>query len=130
MNEENVLQILMHSKTLVEKIGYEVIYGDTDSIMINTQSTDLAQVKKLGQEVGYSWTYFLCFYYFYLIGIKFDRTWRSAIVLSWSEIEIALEEGEAERSETVSFPFFMHFSHITLNLEFQNRHSLKIEIFR
>ena len=54
MNEENVLQILMHSKTLVEKIGYEVIYGDTDSIMINTQSTDLAQVKKLGQEVGYS----------------------------------------------------------------------------
>ena len=65
----------MHSKTLVEKIGYEVIYGDTDSIMINTQSTDLAQVKKLGQEVGSSRTYFLRFLLsFYLIGTQFGRT--------------------------------------------------------
>ena len=56
----------MHSKTLVEKIGYEVIYGDTDSIMINTQSTDLAQVKKLGQEVGSSRTSFLRFYYLFV----------------------------------------------------------------
>ncbi|CAD6199265.1 unnamed protein product [Caenorhabditis auriculariae] len=44
-------EILMHSKELVEKIGYTVIYGDTDSIMINTNSLDLAQAKKLGFEI-------------------------------------------------------------------------------
>jgi DNA polymerase alpha subunit A len=29
----------------------DVIYGDTDSVMINTNSTDLAEVKRLGNEV-------------------------------------------------------------------------------
>ncbi|CAI5446463.1 unnamed protein product [Caenorhabditis angaria] len=43
--------ILMHSKDLVEKIGYSVIYGDTDSIMINTNSYDLAEAKKLGIDI-------------------------------------------------------------------------------
>jgi DNA polymerase alpha subunit A len=33
------------------QLNLEVIYGDTDSIMINTASTDLAVVKKLGQDV-------------------------------------------------------------------------------
>ena len=36
---------------LSENLGYEVIYGDTDSIMINTGSTDLAEVKKIGNRV-------------------------------------------------------------------------------
>ncbi|CAB3401796.1 unnamed protein product [Caenorhabditis bovis] len=44
-------EILMHSKDLVESLGYSVIYGDTDSIMINTNSLDLAQAKKLGTEI-------------------------------------------------------------------------------
>ena len=33
------------------QLNMEVIYGDTDSIMINTNSTDLAQVKELGSQV-------------------------------------------------------------------------------
>ncbi|PIC42802.1 hypothetical protein B9Z55_009761 [Caenorhabditis nigoni] len=44
-------EILMHSKDLVEKMGYSVVYGDTDSIMINTNSMDLAMAKKLGSEI-------------------------------------------------------------------------------
>ncbi|XGW24552.1 hypothetical protein V3C99_006184 [Haemonchus contortus] len=44
-------EILMHTKDLVEKLGYSVIYGDTDSIMINTNSNDLKQAKKLGFEI-------------------------------------------------------------------------------
>ncbi|VDM56386.1 unnamed protein product [Angiostrongylus costaricensis] len=44
-------EILMHTKDLVEKFGYFVVYGDTDSIMINTNSTDLKQAKKLGLEI-------------------------------------------------------------------------------
>ena len=33
------------------QLGLEVIYGDTDSIMINTHSTDLQAVKKIGNDV-------------------------------------------------------------------------------
>jgi len=33
------------------QLNMEVIYGDTDSIMINTNSTDLKHVKELGQQV-------------------------------------------------------------------------------
>lgn len=50
----------MHSKNLVEKLGYTVIYGDTDSIMINTNSTDLAQAKKLGGEVSFESFFVIC----------------------------------------------------------------------
>ena len=34
-----------------ESLNLDVIYGDTDSIMINTRSTDLAMVKKIGNQV-------------------------------------------------------------------------------
>ncbi|PVD18466.1 hypothetical protein C0Q70_21015 [Pomacea canaliculata] len=44
-------EILMKTKELVEGMGLEVIYGDTDSIMVNTNSTDLEQVYKLGNKV-------------------------------------------------------------------------------
>nr|XP_002123526.4 DNA polymerase alpha catalytic subunit [Ciona intestinalis] len=44
-------EILLHTKELVEKMGLEVIYGDTDSIMINTNSTDLDNAFKLGNQV-------------------------------------------------------------------------------
>ena len=33
------------------QLGYDVIYGDTDSVMINSNSTDLAQVKEIGNIV-------------------------------------------------------------------------------
>ena len=33
------------------QMGLEVIYGDTDSIMVNSNSTDLDQVFKLGNRV-------------------------------------------------------------------------------
>ena len=33
------------------QMGLDVIYGDTDSVMINTNSTDLAQVKTIGNQV-------------------------------------------------------------------------------
>ncbi|XP_076453850.1 DNA polymerase alpha catalytic subunit-like [Babylonia areolata] len=44
-------EILMKTKQLVEGMGLEVIYGDTDSIMVNTNSTDIEQVFKLGNRV-------------------------------------------------------------------------------
>uniref|UniRef100_A0A8C9TW54 DNA polymerase n=1 Tax=Scleropages formosus TaxID=113540 RepID=A0A8C9TW54_SCLFO len=44
-------EILMHTKDMVQKMNLEVIYGDTDSIMINTNSTDLEEVYRLGNKV-------------------------------------------------------------------------------
>ncbi|KAJ8030159.1 DNA polymerase alpha catalytic subunit [Holothuria leucospilota] len=44
-------EILMHTKEMVEKMNLDVIYGDTDSIMINTNCTDLDQVYKVGNKV-------------------------------------------------------------------------------
>uniref|UniRef100_A0A2K5TTL9 DNA polymerase n=1 Tax=Macaca fascicularis TaxID=9541 RepID=A0A2K5TTL9_MACFA len=43
-------EILMHTKEMVQKMNLEVIYGDTDSIMINTNSTNLEEVFKLGNK--------------------------------------------------------------------------------
>ena len=37
---------------LFDQLNYEVIYGDTDSIMINTNSTDLDEVQKIGNRVS------------------------------------------------------------------------------
>ncbi|XP_012148940.1 DNA polymerase alpha catalytic subunit [Megachile rotundata] len=49
-------EILQHTKSLVEKLNYEVIYGDTDSIMICTNVLDYDEVfsvgKKIKQEVN------------------------------------------------------------------------------
>ncbi|KAM5221113.1 DNA polymerase alpha catalytic subunit [Ctenodactylus gundi] len=44
-------EILMHTKEMVQKMNLEVIYGDTDSIMINTNNTNLEEVFKLGNKV-------------------------------------------------------------------------------
>lgn len=44
-------EILMNTKDLVQKLNFEVIYGDTDSIMINTNSLDYDQVIKLGHKI-------------------------------------------------------------------------------
>ena len=43
--------ILLQTKELVEKMNLEVIYGDTDSIMINSNSLDYADVFKLGAKI-------------------------------------------------------------------------------
>ncbi|XP_027861334.1 DNA polymerase alpha catalytic subunit isoform X1 [Xiphophorus couchianus] len=44
-------EILMHTKDMVQKMNLEVIYGDTDSIMINTNSKSLEEVFKLGHKI-------------------------------------------------------------------------------
>ncbi|XP_071838856.1 DNA polymerase alpha catalytic subunit-like [Apostichopus japonicus] len=44
-------EILMHTKEMVEKMNLDVIYGDTDSIMINTNCNNLEQVYKIGNKV-------------------------------------------------------------------------------
>ncbi|KAK0061049.1 DNA polymerase alpha catalytic subunit [Biomphalaria pfeifferi] len=44
-------EILLKTKDLVQSLNLDVIYGDTDSIMINTNITDFDQVYKIGNKV-------------------------------------------------------------------------------
>ena len=41
----------MKTKDLAGGLGLDVIYGDTDSIMINTNCEDLQEVRKIGSKV-------------------------------------------------------------------------------
>lgn len=44
-------EILMNTKALVEKLGYDVIYGDTDSLMIDTKLTEYDEVLQQGSSI-------------------------------------------------------------------------------
>uniref|UniRef100_A0A182J684 DNA polymerase n=1 Tax=Anopheles atroparvus TaxID=41427 RepID=A0A182J684_ANOAO len=44
-------EILLNTKSIVERMNYQVIYGDTDSIMINTNITDYEQVFRIGANI-------------------------------------------------------------------------------
>nr|XP_033330370.1 DNA polymerase alpha catalytic subunit-like isoform X1 [Megalopta genalis] len=44
-------KILSDTKLLIEALNYEVIYGDTDSIMINTNSMDYEKVLSIGRMI-------------------------------------------------------------------------------
>ena len=44
-------EILNNTKCFVEGMGLEVVYGDTDSIMINSNTTDYAKTMQLGNKV-------------------------------------------------------------------------------
>ncbi|XP_053671206.1 DNA polymerase alpha catalytic subunit [Anopheles nili] len=44
-------EILMNTKSIVERMNYQVIYGDTDSIMISTNITDFEQVNRIGASI-------------------------------------------------------------------------------
>ncbi|XP_073983842.1 DNA polymerase alpha catalytic subunit isoform X2 [Rhodnius prolixus] len=44
-------EILLNTKKMVESYGYDVIYGDTDSIMINTKTKQYDQVYQIGRKI-------------------------------------------------------------------------------
>jgi DNA polymerase alpha subunit A len=41
----------MKTKDAVEKMGFEVIYGDTDSLMINTNTQEIQRVYQIGNKI-------------------------------------------------------------------------------
>ncbi|KAH8369301.1 hypothetical protein KR009_007459, partial [Drosophila setifemur] len=47
-------EILTNTQQLVQKMNYDVVYGDTDSLMINTNITDYDQVYKIGHNIKQS----------------------------------------------------------------------------
>ncbi|KAH8271225.1 hypothetical protein KR018_001622, partial [Drosophila ironensis] len=47
-------EILTSTQQMVQKLNYDVVYGDTDSLMINTNITDYDQVYKIGHSIKQS----------------------------------------------------------------------------
>jgi DNA polymerase alpha subunit A len=43
--------ILRKTVDLTETLGFEIIYGDTDSIMVNSRTNDLQQAKQISQTI-------------------------------------------------------------------------------
>jgi len=44
-------EILLQTRDLIQKMNLDVIYGDTDSVMVNTNSQDYEEVYRLGREI-------------------------------------------------------------------------------
>ena len=44
-------EILLQTRDLIQKMNLDVIYGDTDSVMVNSNSTDYEEVFRLGREI-------------------------------------------------------------------------------
>jgi DNA polymerase alpha subunit A len=44
-------EILLNTKSVLEKLSYSIIYGDTDSIVINTNSCDYNEVYNIGLNI-------------------------------------------------------------------------------
>ncbi|KAK9889944.1 hypothetical protein WA026_008753 [Henosepilachna vigintioctopunctata] len=45
-------EILRNSVQILQNQGFEIIYGDTDSMMINTKSKDMAAVLNMGKQIN------------------------------------------------------------------------------
>lgn len=74
-------EILEDTKHLVEKLQYEVIYGDTDSLMINTNILEYDDVFSIGRKVGkifdriFTVSYVdLNYYFIYLFFSDYERS--------------------------------------------------------
>lgn len=69
--------IMLTKKLIEEKFGYEVIYGDTDSVFVKTDVTDLDQAQKIGEEVS-------AYVSNHLEGLelKFEKVFRSFLILA------------------------------------------------
>jgi DNA polymerase alpha subunit A len=52
MNEGRI--ILVDSKKVVNDMGFEVIYGDTDSLMVRPHTNDLLEAVKVGYSIKIS----------------------------------------------------------------------------
>jgi DNA polymerase alpha subunit A len=44
-------EILLSSKDLVQGLNFDVIYGDTDSLMIDSKTTDVKEVKEISSRI-------------------------------------------------------------------------------
>ncbi|XP_061660924.1 DNA polymerase alpha catalytic subunit isoform X2 [Syngnathoides biaculeatus] len=84
-------EILMHTRDMVQKMNLEVIYGDTDSIMINTNSQSMEEVIKLGNKVKAEVNKL-----YKLLEIDIDGVFKSLLLLKKKKYAALVVEQHAE----------------------------------
>ncbi|CAJ1082305.1 DNA polymerase alpha catalytic subunit [Xyrichtys novacula] len=89
-------EILMHTKDMVQKMNLEVIYGDTDSIMINTNSRSLEEVFKLGNKVKAEVNKL-----YKLLEIDIDGVFKSLLLLKKKKYAALVVENHSEGKYSV-----------------------------
>ena len=90
-------EILQSTVDLAENQSLEVVYGDTDSIMINTNSENLPEVKKIGNEFKK-----LVNKRYNLLEIEMDGLFKRMLLLKKKKYAaIAVEEKDGALRETL-----------------------------
>merc|ERR1712157_49399 len=81
-------EALMKAKELAESLGLDVIYGDTDSIMIYTDSVNYSEVLQLGNKVKLAVNKL-----FSQLEIEIDGVYRSILLLKKKKYAALKVEG-------------------------------------
>ena len=89
-------EILQSTVDLAQNLSYDVIYGDTDSIMINTNKDNLAEVHKVGQEVKREVNK-----RYKLLEIEMDGCYRSMLLLKKKKYAAVVVEPSMQEGKTI-----------------------------
>ena len=89
-------EILQSTVDLAQNLSYDVIYGDTDSIMINTNKDNLAEVHKVGQEVKREVNK-----RYKLLEIEMDGCYRSMLLLKKKKYAAVVVEPSMHEGKTI-----------------------------
>ena len=89
-------EILQSTVDLAQNLSYDVIYGDTDSIMINTNKDNLAEVHKVGQEVKREVNK-----RYKLLEIEMDGCYRSMLLLKKKKYAAVVVEPKMQQGKTI-----------------------------
>ena len=89
-------EILQSTVDLAQNLSYDVIYGDTDSIMINTNKDNLEEVRKVGQEVKREVNK-----RYKLLEIEMDGCYRSMLLLKKKKYAAVVVEPSMHEGKTI-----------------------------
>ena len=90
-------EILQNTCDLAQGMGYEVIYGDTDSIMIYTNSTDLDQVQEIGKKIKKEVNKM-----YRLLEIEIDGVYKTMLLLKKKKYAAIIVNNKSDCSHTLS----------------------------
>jgi DNA polymerase alpha subunit A len=90
-------EILQNTCDLAQGMGYEVIYGDTDSIMIYTNSTDLDQVQEIGKKIKKEVNKM-----YRLLEIEIDGVYKTMLLLKKKKYAAIIVNNKSDGSHTLS----------------------------
>ena len=88
-------EILNNTKCFVESMGLEVVYGDTDSIMINSNTTDYAKTMQIGNKVKQEINK-----HYRLLEIDIDGAYKSLLLLKKKKYAALAAEKDGNEVKT------------------------------